>query len=74
MTEQASRVDSFRAVLVAAATLGVIAFNFLAATGRLNGVDYGSAVIELVERKLAWKQQHGGDVANRVVAGAAPNV
>ena len=38
------------------------------------GVDYGSAVIELVERKLAWKQQHGGDVANRVVAGAAPNV
>ncbi len=42
MTEQTSRVDSFRAVLVAAATLGVIAFNFLAATGRLNGVDTGA--------------------------------
>ena len=42
MTEQVSRVDSFRAVLVAAATLGIIAFNFLAATGRLNGVDTGA--------------------------------
>lgn len=42
MTEQASRVDTFRAVLVAAATVGVIAFNFLAATGRLNGVDTGA--------------------------------
>lgn len=42
MTEQASRVGTFRAVLVAAATLGVIAFNFLAATGRLNGVDTGA--------------------------------
>lgn len=42
MTEQAIRVDSFRAVLVAAATVGVIIFNFLAATGRLNGVDTGA--------------------------------
>jgi translocator protein len=42
MTEQASRVDLFRAVLVAAATVGVIIFNFLAATGRLNGVDTGA--------------------------------
>ena len=42
MTEQAGRVDIFRAVLVAAATVGVIAFNFLAATGRLNGVDTGA--------------------------------
>lgn len=42
MTEQASRVDTFRAVLAAAATVGVIAFNFLAATGRLNGVDTGA--------------------------------
>lgn len=39
MTEQASRVDTFRAILVVAATLGVIAFNYLAATGRLNGID-----------------------------------
>ena len=42
MTEQSSWVDTFRAVLVAAATVGVIAFNFLAATGRLNGVDTGA--------------------------------
>ena len=42
MTEHASRVDLFRAVLVAAATVGVIIFNFLAATGRLNGVDTGA--------------------------------
>ena len=42
MTEQAGRVDTFRAVLVVAATVGVIAFNFLAATGRLNGVDTGA--------------------------------
>ena len=42
MTEQANRVDTFRAFLVVAATIGVIAFNFLAATGRLNGVDTGA--------------------------------
>ena len=42
MTEQANRVDTFRAILAAAATVGVIAFNFLAATGRLNGVDTGA--------------------------------
>jgi translocator protein len=42
MTEQANRVDTFRALLVVAATAGVIVFNFLAATGRLNGVDTGA--------------------------------
>ena len=42
MTERANRVDTFRAILAAAATVGVIAFNFLAATGRLNGVDTGA--------------------------------
>lgn len=42
MTEPTNRVDTFRAILVAAATLGMIAFNFLAATGRLNGVDTGA--------------------------------
>ena len=42
MTEPASRVDTFRSVLVAAATVGVIAFNYIAATGRLNGVDTGA--------------------------------
>ncbi|HEV8590538.1 MAG TPA: hypothetical protein VGQ55_00430, partial [Pyrinomonadaceae bacterium] len=33
-----SRTDKFRAILVLAATLGMIAFNWLAAVGRIGGV------------------------------------
>lgn len=42
MTERVDKVDTFRAILVIAATIGVIAFNVLAATGRLSGVDTGA--------------------------------
>lgn len=38
MTENMSRVDNFRALLVLAATIGTIAFNWLAAAGRINGI------------------------------------
>ncbi|MGD9628721.1 MAG: tryptophan-rich sensory protein [Pyrinomonadaceae bacterium] len=38
MTENEKRVDGLRSILVAAATIGVIAFNWLAAVGRINGV------------------------------------
>lgn len=38
MTEVGTATDKFRAVLVLAATIGTIAFNWLAATGYVNGV------------------------------------
>jgi translocator protein len=38
MTEQATGTDKLRAVLVLAATIGTIAFNWLAAIGRVGGV------------------------------------
>lgn len=38
MTENANRVDRVRSFLVLAATVGTIAFNWLAAVGRVNGV------------------------------------
>jgi hypothetical protein len=38
MTEQPTFTDKFRAALVLAATLGTIAFNWLAAVGRIGGV------------------------------------
>ena len=38
MTEQASGTDKFRSYLVLLATIGMIAFNWLAAVGRVNGV------------------------------------
>jgi translocator protein len=38
MTEKTTGVDRFRAILVLAATIGTIAFNWLAATGRIGGV------------------------------------
>ncbi|MBC7899645.1 MAG: tryptophan-rich sensory protein [Saprospiraceae bacterium] len=38
MTENASGTDKFRAVLVLAATIGMIAFNWLAAAGNVGGV------------------------------------
>ena len=38
MTETASSIDKLRAVLVLAATIGTIAFNWLAASGYVNGV------------------------------------
>src|SRR5688572_884866 len=37
MTEQASGTDRFRSYLVLLATLGTMIFNWIAATGRLNG-------------------------------------
>ena len=42
MQNGVSRIDQIRAVLVLAATVGVIAFNWIAATGRLGGVDTGT--------------------------------
>lgn len=38
MTETATGTDRFRAILVVAATIGTIAFNWLAAMGRIGGV------------------------------------
>lgn len=38
MTDNYNRVDTFRAILVLAAAVGTIAFNWLAATGRIGGV------------------------------------
>ena len=38
MTDHASLNDKFRSYLVPLATLGTIAFNWLAAVGRVNGV------------------------------------
>ncbi len=42
MDEKVTGTDRMRAILIVAATIGVIAFNWLAATGRLGGVDTGS--------------------------------
>lgn len=42
MTEKTSGSDRFRAILVPIATIGVIAFNWLAATGRINNVETGA--------------------------------
>lgn len=40
--EQATTTDRLRSILVLAATAGMIAFNYLAATGRIGGVDTGA--------------------------------
>jgi hypothetical protein len=42
MDNTVSGTDRMRSILVLAATLGVIAFNWIAATGRLGGVDTGA--------------------------------
>lgn len=42
MENNATGTDRFRSYLVLAVTVGVIAFNWLAATGRLGGVDTGA--------------------------------
>lgn len=42
MAENEKNYDQIRAALVLLATLGVIAFNFLASTGRLNNTDTGA--------------------------------
>ncbi len=41
MEDKLTTTDRMRAILIVAATIGVIAFNWLAATGRLGGVDTG---------------------------------
>src|SRR5215207_597030 len=42
MADEITSIDRIRAYLVLAATIGVIAFNWIAATGRLGGVDTGA--------------------------------
>ena len=48
--------------------INTISTGALVSTQRLQGVDFASAIVELVERKVAAKQQYGTALPNRVLA------
>lgn len=48
--------------------INAISAGGLNAAGRLEGVDFGAAVVELIERKVAHRRKYGAQLRNRALA------
>lgn len=48
--------------------INAISSGGLNAAGRLEGVDFGAAVVRLIERKVAHRRERGGEMHNRALA------
>jgi glutathione synthase len=48
--------------------INTISFGGLNMAGKLQGVDFGAAVVRLIERKVEYRKRYGPQLTNRAIA------